>query len=113
MTNEKLEVFIQNLRCENLHRETLIHLENCMREKKILETLKDGYNGLMKSINSSEKMIIDNYIEQIQKVAFAEQQEAYLQGMIDAFQILSGLGILSTNENILSIIEKIKNDASN
>ncbi len=32
--------------------------------------------------------------------AFAEQQEAYLQGMIDAFQILFGLGVLSANENV-------------
>lgn len=31
-----------------------------------------------------------------------------MQGMMDAFQILCGLGILSTNENVEKIIARLK-----
>ena len=103
---EKLEVFLQNLRCEDTHRSSLVHLESCKREQKKLDGLQNGYNKLLASIKSSEKKELIDY------VAFAEQQEAYLQGLLDAFQILFGLGMLSPNENVKSIIEKIKNDSS-
>ena len=48
-------------------------------------------------------------MEQLMSKAFAEQQEAYLQGLLDAFQILCGLGILSVNENVEKIIARLKN----
>ena len=67
---------------------------------------------ILASIKSSEKKELIDYVEQLWSAAFAEQQEAYLQGLLDAFQILFGLGMLSPNENVKSIIEKIKNDSS-
>ena len=109
---EKLEVFLQNLRCEDTHRSSLVHLESCKREQKKLDGLQNGYNKLLASIKSSEKKELIDYVEQLWSAAYAEQQEAYLQGLLDAFQILFGLGMLSPNENVKSIIEKIKNDSS-
>ena len=32
---EKMVLFLQNLRCENVNRETLVHLDSCEREKKL------------------------------------------------------------------------------
>ena len=63
----------------------------------------------MSGLENSSKTIMVSYTEQMQSKAFAEQQEAYLQGMIDAFQILFGLGVLSANENVEKIISKLKN----
>ena len=54
---------------------------------------------------------MERYTQQMQSKAFAEQQEAYLQGILDAFQILSGLGILSSNQNVEKIIAHLKNDS--
>lgn len=31
---EKLVLFLQNLRCENVNREALVHLDSCEREKQ-------------------------------------------------------------------------------
>ena len=78
----------------------------------LAEYAQNGYNKLLASIKSSEKKELIDYVEQLWSAAFAEQQEAYLQGLLDAFQILFGLGMLSPNENVKSIIEKIKNDSS-
>ena len=63
----------------------------------------------MDGLEQRSRAILEHYIEQILSKAFAEQQEAYLQGMIDAFQIFCGLGILSTNENVEKIIARLKN----
>ena len=95
---EKLEVFLQNLRCEDAKRET-----------ERLAGLEEQYTQVMDGLEQRSRAILEHYIEQILSKAFAEQQEAYLQGMIDAFQIFCGLGILSTNENVEKIIARLKN----
>ena len=63
----------------------------------------------MDGLDQSSRAILEHYIEKILSKAFAEQQEAYLQGLLDAFQILCGLGILSTNQNVEKIIDCLKN----
>ncbi len=37
---EKLELFLQNLRCEDAGRETLVHLDSCQAESKDLPNWK-------------------------------------------------------------------------
>ena len=106
---EKLELFLQNLRCEDAGRETLVHLDSCQAESKRLAELEKEYRQVMSGLENSSKTIMESYTEQMQSKAFAEQQEAYLQGMIDAFQILFVLGVLSANENVEKIISKLKN----
>ena len=106
---EKLEVFLQNLRCEDEKRETLVHLDSCQKEAERLAGLEEQYTQVMDGLEQRSRAFLEHYIEQILSKAFAEQQEAYLQGMMDAFQILCGLGILSTNENVEKIIARLKN----
>ena len=65
----------------------------------------------MIELEDSSRVVLERYTDQMQSKAFAEQQEAYLQGILDAFQILSGLGILSSNQNVEKIIAHLKNDS--
>ena len=106
---EKLELFLQNLRCEDAERETLVHLDSCREETERLAGLEEEYTQVMDGLDQRSRAILENYIEQILSKAFAEQQESYLQGLLDAFQILCGLGILSTNQNVEKIIDCLKN----
>ncbi len=106
---EKLEIFLQNLRCEDRKRETLVHLDSSRIESERLEKLKKGYRQVVNKLELSDRTVLEAYMEQMLSTAFAEQQEAYLQGMLDAFQILCGLGILSTNENVEKIIADLQN----
>ena len=52
-------------------------------------------------------------MEQAERVAFEEQQEAYLQGMFDAFQILQGTGVIRASEKVENLIRRIENDSFN
>ena len=106
---EKLELFLQNLRCEDTKRETLVHLDSCQEESERLAALEEEYRRVMDGLDQHSRAILKQYAEQMLSKSFAEQQEAYLQGILDAFQILCGLGILTATENVEKIIERIKN----
>lgn len=41
---EKLEAFLQNLRCEDAKRETLVHLDSCQKEAGTLKKWRARIN---------------------------------------------------------------------
>lgn len=106
---EKLEVYLQNVRCEDAKRETLVHLDSCQKEAERLAGLEEEYTQVMDGLDQRSRAILEHYIEQMLSKAFAEQQEAYLQGLLDDFQILCGLGNLLTNKNVEKKIGYLKN----
>ena len=108
---EKLELFLQNLRCEDMGRGTLVHLDSCRMESERLAELEEEYKQTMNGLENHSRDFLERYIEQMQSKAFAEQQQAYLQGMLDAFQILFELGVISSNQNVEKIIAHLKNDS--
>lgn len=110
---EKLVLFLQNLRCEDAGRETLVHLASSKREKEDLGNLRAGYEKLKERMPAPDKDYLETYMEQAERAAFEEQQEAYLQGMFDAFQILQGTGVIRASEKVENLIRQIENDSFN
>lgn len=88
-----------------------MHLDSCRIETQRLAEQEKEYGQVIEVLESSSRTILEHYIQQIQAKAFAEQQEAYLQGILDAFQIMFGLDILSSNQNVETIIAHLKNDS--
>ncbi len=105
---EKVADILQELRCSDLQRNGLVHLDNCISEKAKLKLLKVQYVKCLDNISAQEQEIIEEYVTQLQQVAFEEQQEAYCQGIVDALQILSGLQLIPINENIQNLIKKLQ-----
>ena len=110
---EKLVLFLQNLRCEDAGRETLVHLAGSKREKENLRDIRTGYEKLKERMPASDKDYLEIYMEQAERVACEEQQEAYLQGMFDAFQILQGTGVIRASEKVEHLIRQLENDSFN
>ena len=111
MSNEvwkRVVEFLVDLRCSDMQREYLVHLENCSIEKEILNALKAEYAKTCGSISVEKQKVIEKYVVQLQQVSFEEQQEAYCQGIVDTLQILSGLQLLPIDENIHKLIEKLR-----
>lgn len=100
---EKLVLFLQNLRCEDAGRETLVHLAGSKREKENLRDLRTGYEELKERMPASDKDYLEKYMEQAERVAFEEQQEAYLQGT----------GVIRASEKVENLIRQIENDSFN
>jgi hypothetical protein len=111
MTNEVWErvvEFLADLRCSDMQRESLVHLDSCNIEKEKLNALKGKYAKTCDSIDIEYQKIIEEYVTQLQKVSFEEQHEAYCQGIVDTLQILSGLKLLPMNEKVQKLIEILR-----
>lgn len=111
MTNEiweRVVEFLADLRCSDMQRESLVHLESYNIEKEKLNILKGEYAKTCGSIAIEKQEVIEEYVTQLQKVSFEEQQEAYCQGIVDTLQILSGLQLIPMNEKIQKLIEKFR-----
>ena len=91
---EKVALFLKELRCEDIKRSSIIHLDSCRNEKEYLKELKKVYDKEIVNLPKEQKKNIFDYMEQLQVVSFEEQQEAYCQGIMDCVQILVGLGLL-------------------
>ena len=52
----------------------------------------------MIELEDSSRVVLERYTDQMQSKAFAEQQEAYLQGILDASRFCLDWGILSSNQ---------------
>ena len=89
----------------------MVHLDSCKIESEKLAELEEEYRQTMIELEDSSRVVLERYTDQMQSKAFAEQQEAYLQGILDAFQILSGLGILSSNKNVEKLIAHLEKDS--
>lgn len=97
MNNEVMEKtmdFLMELRGGNIHRETLVHLDECKERKAELKSLEPAFQEAQSSCTKEQKAQIAEYLEMYELVNCAEQQEAYCQGMVDAVQILAGLHLL-------------------
>ena len=105
---EKVAEFFMDLRCADMQRESLVHLDSCRNERERLNALKEEYTKTCDNISVEEQKVIEEYVMQLQQVAFAEQQEAYCQGIVDSLQILSGLQLIPINENIQNLIKKLR-----
>lgn len=105
---EKVALFLKELRCEDIKRSSIIHLDSCRNEKEYLKELKKVYDKEIVNLPKEQKKNIFDYMEQLQVVSFEEQQEAYCQGIMDCVQILVGLGLLEMNGKIAQAVEKLK-----
>ena len=105
---EKVLTFLIDLRCSEMQRKSKIDLESCVAEKKKLEILQKEYTRIEELLSEKDRMVLQEYVEQLKLVSFEEQQEAYCQGIIDTIQILAGVGLLPMNEDIQKLIEKMQ-----
>ena len=90
----KVYNFLNELRCENKSESIVVQLENCSKEKDILESQMQVYQDTLQKVPDIERKIIEKYVEQLDAVAFEEQQEAYCQGIVDCIQIMTGMGLI-------------------
>lgn len=57
---EKLELFLQNLRCEDMGRETLVHLDSCRMESERLAELEEEYKQTMNGLGNHSRDFLDD-----------------------------------------------------
>ena len=73
-----------------------------MKEKSSYQPI---YEQTVSEMTDEQKCVIEKYVGLTEQCAEEENQQAYLQGMVDMLLLLSGSGILKVPSNML---EKIK-----
>lgn len=111
MNNEiwkKTAVFLKELRCEDTGRDSYIELPDYIEALKEKRESEKGMGEILSQLDEKSRFYIQDYIDKTEKCVEEENQQAYLQGMVDILMILSGIGILKIPEDILEWIGKLK-----
>ena len=90
---EKLSDVFEELRSEADEREYSIQTEETKKADKELKKANREYEKFLSELSAEQRIFLENYMDIVDHAHFQEQQRAYYQGIVDAVQILAGLGI--------------------
>lgn len=111
MENEvwgKAAQFLKELRCENTSRESYLELPEYKAAVTKKSKCLNEYEDVIKELQEEKQEIIKRYLFSVECCAEEENQQAYLQGMIDMLMILSGIGFLPAEFKVKDIVEQLK-----
>ena len=91
---EKLSDVFEELRSEADEREYSIQTEETKKADKELKKANWEYEKFLSELSAEQRIFLENYMDIVDHAHFQEQQRAYYQGIVDAVQILAGLGIV-------------------
>lgn len=66
------------------------YILSAAKKKENLRDLRTGYEKLKERMPASDKDYLEKYMEQAERVAFEEQQEAYLQECLTLSRFCKG-----------------------
>ena len=59
------------------------------------------------SIPKEDRGLLEDYMDAVDHAHYKEEQRAYYQGMVDAIQILEGLGIITKTAKVRGLLRRI------
>lgn len=111
MQNEvwnKIGMFLNSLRCENVNRSSYIHLSEMKEAEQLKKAAYEEFVMRMEMLETDQRQVVENYIEVLQHRAFVAEKQAYCQGYVDCIQLLAGIGLLENNPDIEKLVGIIK-----
>lgn len=111
MNNEiwkKAAVFLKELRCEGTGRSSYIELPEYKEALKEKRESEQQVEEILSRLDEPGRSCIQDYIDKTEMCAEEENQQAYLQGMVDMLMILSGMGIVKLPTDMKEWIKKLR-----
>lgn len=111
MQNEvwsRMAQFLKELRCENTGRDSYLELPEYKTALKNKSQLCTEYEETVQKIQGTDRKKIERYVDAVEICAEEENQQAYVQGIVDCILILAGMGIFSREEQVMEIIFQLK-----
>ncbi len=105
---EKITQFLNQLRGEQLSRESSVRMPELIEKQKRTEKLVAECEIVLKNIPETDRQLLVRWQEQTEEISYLQEQKAYLQGYVDCVCLLSGLGLLEKDEYIDRFIEEVK-----
>ena len=97
---EKLSEVFEELRSDAGEREYSIQTEEAKKADKELKKENREYEKFLSDLSTEQRNFLENYMDIVDHAHFQEQQRAYYQGIVDAVQILAGLGIVKESVKV-------------
>ena len=104
---EKLSDVFEELRSEADEREYSIQTEEAKKADKELKKENREYEKFLSDLSTEQRNFLENYMDIVEHAHFQEQQRAYYQGIVDAVQILAGLGIVKESVKVKELLNTI------
>lgn len=104
---ETLSDVLEELRSESSGREYSVQTEDAKNAGQELKKKSRAYEKFLLSQTEKDRKFLEEYIEAVDHAHYKEEQRAYYQGIVDAIQILEGLGIISKTAKVKELLEKI------
>jgi len=104
---ETIAEAFEELRSEAGEREYSVQTKEAEKADMKLKKANQEYEKLLTEISAEHKVFLENYMDIVDHAHFEEQQRAYYQGMVDAVQILAGLGIVKESVKVKELLNTI------
>lgn len=104
---ETLSEVFEELRSESGDRKYSVQTEEAKQACKRLKKMNPEYEKFLLKISSEDKSFLEEYMEILEHAHFQEEQRAYYQGMVDAMQLLAGLGLIKPKGKVRELLKRI------
>ena len=104
---ERLSDVFEELRSDAGEREYSIQTEEAKKADKELKKENREYETVLAELSAEHREFFENYMDIVDHAHFQEQQRAYYQGIVDAVQILAGLGIVKESVKVKELLNTI------
>lgn len=104
---ERLSDVFEELRSDAGEREYSIQTEEAKKADKELKKENREYEKFLSDLSTEQRNFLENYMDIVDHAHFQEQQRAYYQGIVDAVQILAGLGIVKESFKVKELLNTI------
>lgn len=104
---DKIAEFLKELRCENTERSSYINLPEYKSAVKEKGKQIERFEQILPELSKTQREIIDSYVTSAEKCAEEENQQAYMQGMVDILFLLAAIGWIPEAERLKDLIENL------
>ena len=104
---ERLSDVFEELRSDAGEREYSIQTEETKKADKELKKANREYEKFLSDLSTEQRNFLENYMDIVDHAHFQEQQRSYYQGIVDAVQILAGLGIVKESVKVKELLNTI------
>ena len=104
----KVKQFLEELRCEDIDRESKVVTCEFEAAKKKVSDLSTFYERCLAGLQKEEQKIIQDYAAAWKEASFEECQQAYLQGFMDCILALCGAGVLRPQKDLETMLQSYR-----
>ncbi len=104
---ETLSDVFEELRSESEDREYSVQTEEAKAASRELKKKQKAFEAYLSKLPKEDREFLEGYMDAVDHAHYKKEQRAYYQGIVDAIQILEGLGIIPKTAKVRELLRRI------